>query len=346
VTVETRDSIAPIAREWDALADRAGAPPFLRPGWFEAWLAAFSAGPALILTAWRERLAGVLILRRRGGALVSPTNAHTPRFGIVAADAEAVHALVQALFTSGARTIALDHFASDDPALEDIGAVAEATGHAVVRRTLQRSPYATLRPDDDVETRLGFKRARNLRRFERRLRAAGHVEVEVADGGERLDALLAEGFALEGSGWKAARIVSSPVTQRFYRDVAHWAAAAGLLRLAFLRVDGRGVAFHLALQDASAYYLLRCGSEPGLSHCAPGRLLARAMFARAIAGGLERFEMLGADDPWKGEWAREQRENVRLRAFTPTLLGTVDRALQTTVLYGRPLAKRTLARVR
>jgi len=31
------DSIEPIAPEWDDLATRAGAPLFLRPGWFQAW---------------------------------------------------------------------------------------------------------------------------------------------------------------------------------------------------------------------------------------------------------------------------------------------------------------------
>jgi CelD/BcsL family acetyltransferase involved in cellulose biosynthesis len=313
VSVEARDAIAPIAAEWDALARQASASPFLWPGWFEAWLAAFAPGPPLVLTAWRARLAGVLIVRRRAGALLSLTNAHTPAFGMVADDPAVARALAHALFASAAA----------------------GAGHAFVQRTLRCSPYATLRPGD-------------LRRFERRLRALGRVELQVADGREELDALLAEGFRLESSGWKAARgtaIASSPVTRRFYSDVARW-AAAGILRLAFLRVDGRGVAFHFALQDASAYYLLKCGYAPEAGHCASGRLLARAMLARALAGGLERFELPGADDPWKREWAREHRASVRVRAFRPTLLGKLDRALQTTVLYGRPLAKRTLARVR
>lgn len=349
VTVETLREIAPIAHEWDALARRTSAAPFLRPGWHEAWLAAFSLGRPLILTAWRDRLAGVLPVCRRGGALVSPTNVHTPGFGIVASDPAAARSLAQALFATRARTVALDYLLADDPVLADIGDAAASAGHAVVRRTLQRSPYATLRPDDEVDARIGDKRARNLRRFERRLGAAGRVEVEVADGRERLGALLDEGFRLEGSGWKTARgtaIASQRATRRFYTGVAHWASRAGILRLAFLRLNGRGIAFHFALEDPSAYYLLKCGYAPEMGHCAPGRLLARAMFARAIAEGLERFELLGADDPWKREWAREHGERVLLRAFAPTYLGMADRALQTTLLYSKPLAKRTIARVR
>jgi hypothetical protein len=43
VTVDVHDAIAPIAAEWDALAERTAAPPFARPGWFAAWGRAFGA---------------------------------------------------------------------------------------------------------------------------------------------------------------------------------------------------------------------------------------------------------------------------------------------------------------
>jgi len=40
---EVAGSISPLAAEWDDLADRTSAPPFLRPGWFAAWEEAFGA---------------------------------------------------------------------------------------------------------------------------------------------------------------------------------------------------------------------------------------------------------------------------------------------------------------
>jgi CelD/BcsL family acetyltransferase involved in cellulose biosynthesis len=347
VTVEACAAIDPIAREWDALVCRTGHPPFLRAGWFAAWWRAFAAGAPLVLTARRERMVGVLALRRRVGALCSPANVHTPGYGIVAEDRDAARALTAAMYATRPRAVALDHLSVADPGLTDLCAAAGAAGHRVQIRQVRRSPYATTQPGVDVDSRLGHKRAHDLRRLERRLAAAGRVEVEVRDGREALEALLVEGFRLEGSGWKSARgtaIASSATTVRFYTDIARWAAAEGLLRLAFLRVGGRGVAFHFALQDTTGYYLLKAGYDPVYRHCAPGRLLMRAMLAEAIAQRVPRFDLLGGDDPWKREWAREHCERVWLRTFASTPLGTVDRALHTAVLHARPVARRTLGR--
>src|SRR3954452_2947467 len=67
-------------------------------------------GRPLVLTASvRDRLAGVLVLRRRAGALVSATNAHTPAFGVVAEDETAARVLVGAAMARAPRMLALDY---------------------------------------------------------------------------------------------------------------------------------------------------------------------------------------------------------------------------------------------
>ena len=87
MTVDVHDAIDPLAAEWDLLADRTGAQPFARPGWFAAWWAAFGTGDLVVVTARRHgRLTGVLPFRRRAGVLASPTNAHTPAFAVLAED--------------------------------------------------------------------------------------------------------------------------------------------------------------------------------------------------------------------------------------------------------------------
>src|SRR5438105_12628854 len=43
-TLDVKDEIEPLAREWDDLADRVSAPPFLRSGWTAAWWLAFGRG--------------------------------------------------------------------------------------------------------------------------------------------------------------------------------------------------------------------------------------------------------------------------------------------------------------
>jgi hypothetical protein len=172
------------------------------------------------------------------------------------------------------------------------------------------------------------------------------VTVEVAHGDDRLDALLEEGFRIEPSGWKAERgaaIVSRPETLRFYTEVAEWAAERGWLRLAFLRVGGRPIAFQFGLEQDRQYYFLKGGFDPAFERFAPAKILVHDMLERAFRLGLWRFNFLGGNEAWKLEWTPTCRGRVVLHAFSPTWLGSIDRLL---IGYGRPLRNRARARLR
>jgi CelD/BcsL family acetyltransferase involved in cellulose biosynthesis len=351
VTIDVHDAIAPRAAEWEALAARAGATPFARPGWFSAWWPAFGAGDPVVVTTTRGgRLTGVLPLHRRAGVLASPTNAHTPGFGMLAENASAAAELASWLFAQRPRRVQLDYVDSADPALPQLCRAARRCGHRMLCTVVQRSPYAVLVPGEDVDRRLGAKAAGNLRRNLRRLEEVGAVEVQFEDAPSHIDQLLDEGFRLESSGWKAERgtaILSSPATRRFYTALARWASDAGLLRLGFLRLDGRAIAFEFVLQDEEALYLLKGGYDPAYRRFAPGKLLFRTLMARAVASGARRFELLGAAEPWKLEWTSQCHERILVRSYARTVVGLADCATQTAYLrYGRPLAKRALSRVR
>ena len=107
-TVAIHQSIEPLVGEWEELARRSNASPFLWPGWMKAWWHAFGAGRLQILTVYQNgHLAGVLPLLRLRGALKSTTNAHTPLFGTLAANEAAADKLAQALFAQAASRIDL-----------------------------------------------------------------------------------------------------------------------------------------------------------------------------------------------------------------------------------------------
>jgi CelD/BcsL family acetyltransferase involved in cellulose biosynthesis len=351
VTVDVHDAIAPIAAEWDALVERTAAPPFARPGWFVAWWRAFGAGAPVVVTARRGgRLAGVVPLRRRAAVLASAANVHSPVFSIVAEDAAAAGELADWVLAQRSRRVQLDYVDAADPAVRELCRVAAASGHRVLRITVQHSPYVALTRGEDVDRRLTAKAARNLRRHQRRLEELGLVEFDVSDAAGHLGPLLDEGFRLETSGWKAARgtaIVSSAVTRGFYSDVARWARDARALRLGFLRLDGRAIAFAFGLCDGSALYVLKSGYDPAHGRHAPAKLLFRHLLARTAAEGPARLEFLGADEPWKREWTHDCHERLQVRIYAPTVLGDAERAAEAAYLrYGKPLARRTLARVR
>ncbi len=344
------DGIDAVADEWEALADRTGASPFLRAGWIRLWQTHFARSPVRVVSvrSATQGLCAVLPFMRGLGVLRSPTNVHSPEFGLLVEDPGAAPVLFARLFGEAHHRISLALLQENGRDALECLAEARRRGERTLVRSQQRSPYVDLRGVDwdSLEGALPSKLRSDLRRRERRLGDAGKVTYEVSDGTRDLDRLLAEGLAVEPSGWKAQRgtaISSRRDTARFYADVAAWAARRGVLRLAFLRLDGRAVAFQFGLEERGTYYFLKGGYDVNLRQFAPGKLLARHMLARSVRGGLERFEFLGASEPWKAEWTRTCRERVVVSAFAT---GPVGQASWVVHRFGRPLAKGLAARVR
>lgn len=342
------DTIEPLAREWDELADRAGASPFLRPGWFETWWRAFARGRLEIAVLRRDgRLAGVAPLCRRRGTVLAVANVHSPCWGFLAEDAAAERELAEWLFARGPLHVSLCNLDRESSDHLELARAASAAGRRLLAVTMQRSPYIPVEGGwERFERDLSRKFVADLRRRRRALEREGMLTIEVADGSERLGGLLEEAFRIEPSGWKAQRgtaIVSKPDTRRFYSELAEWAASRGFLRLAFLRLDGRPIAFQYAIEDGS-WYFLKGGVDPELKRFAPGKLLVHAMLERAFACGLGSFEFLGADEPWKNDWRPLHRDLLLQHSFRRTPAGLVwSSAIAGWRHYGLPLAKRTLS---
>jgi CelD/BcsL family acetyltransferase involved in cellulose biosynthesis len=338
--VETYTSVPPVAHEWDEFAERTEAPPWLRAAWVSAWWRAFGEGELEILVLRRDgRTAALLPLVHRRGALASPTNWHTPDFRLVAEDAEAKRALVETLFGSRRRRISLGFIDPDDA--DACRPVAAARGYRLLERTLENPPYVTTEGDRSAYEQTLDRHIRSeTRRRRRRLGELGDLQFAVEDGRTRLDELLEEGFRVEASGWKGeagTAIVSSEETRRFYTEIARFCAERGWLGLAFLRLDGRPIAFQLLIEHGGVTSQLKGGFDEDYRKYAPGTLLLQDLIARAFAGDAHRYEFLGAEEAFKLEWATATHDRRSLQAFAPSVAGRVERAA---FAYGRPLAKR------
>ena len=330
-TIEASAEGEVVAREWEELAARTDAPPFLRPGWLQIFGRAFGLGPPLVLTVRRgERLAGVLPLAARGGLLESVTNWHTPEFGAVAEDEAAVSEVAAAVFARRPRRVSLWFLNSEGPEIHACRAAARAAGYRSTLHRLEQPPWVALDGDwAAFEASLPAKLRSDLRRRRRILEKEGTPAVEVFDGRENLDALLEEGFRVEGAGWKGeagTAIVSQPDTRRFYTEAAAWLAERGWLRLSFLRLDGRPLAFEYGIEHGGVYYFLKGGYDPGYSRFAPAKLLIAALLERGFANGLRRFDFGGTDESFKLEWANGHRELVHFQGYAPSALGMVEQA--------------------
>ena len=328
------------SEQWDALADRAGAAPFLRPGWIAAWWRAFGRGRLEILTAGSGgQLNAVLPVVHRHRGIHAPSNWHTPQYGLLEAADGAGSGLVADLFAS-APQVALGFVSSLTGEVRRFCDSAHAHRYRTLVRTQERSPRVVLDGDwESYEQSLSSSLRRDLRRCRRRLGEHGRVWLDVHEDVSR----LGEALELERLGWKeqaGTAIASRPETQRFYTDVAHWASARGWLRLIFLRVDERAVAFQFALEDGGAHLGLKSGFDPEFRAMSPGRLIVEASLERAFAIGLRRFEFMGTADAYKLRFANDAYDRLLFQAFSPKPAG---RALHAAFAYGRPLAKRAQA---
>jgi CelD/BcsL family acetyltransferase involved in cellulose biosynthesis len=343
IAIERAVTVGPLMAEWDALADRLSATPFARPGWVRAWADAFAARRLVILTARRDgRLAGVLpAVRGPFGELRSATNAHTPHFEVLGEDEDVVRALVGELFSGRPRAVALGCLDPAQPAWAAALAGARAERYRISARVTLRSPYVIV--DGDHEAYLSTRRRdflSDLRRRRRRLAELGEVTFAAADAGEGRAPLLDELLALEATGWKAQRgtaIAAQTATRDFYADVTAWAAERGTLRLLALRVDGRPLAALLGVQDEGVHYLLKGGFDPEHARYSPGQLVLAEAIRRAFDAGVQRVELGDGAAPYKLRWTDAIRERAGLRAFAPTVGGSLE---WVAVARGRPLAER------
>jgi CelD/BcsL family acetyltransferase involved in cellulose biosynthesis len=327
--------------EWELLAERLQAAPFLYPGWILAWSAAFAPGHLMLISVRRNgRLAGIAPCLRRGGVLSFPVNWHTPLAGFLAEDEDARAMLAQRLVTSAAVRTDLAFIDQDDPTLGALVDAASTARRASLVRPILHSPYVPLEGHtwDHYRGALDRKVRREVERCVRRLRERGRLRVEVEDGRGDLQAALADGLRLESSGWKLqsrTAIASDPTLASFYTQVAQWASKRGWLALTFLMLDRHPIAFDLCLHARGVFYALKGGFDPAYRSFGPGKVLTYESLRLAFELGAASYELLGDADAYKLPFAAATRRRMRFQAFARSPLGWLDRLAWT---HGRKLA--------
>ena len=276
------DRFNAIAPEWDDLARSRRGKPLRSPGWDRsAWWRSFQGGaPSEVLSVRGDGgLTGVLPVVHLASTLRSPTNAHTPIFGLLGRDEESFHRLALAVYSKRPRRLDMSFLPHRNAGFAELVDGARTSGMRFITRSIALSPYVdTTRGWSSYERTLDGKRLRELRRRRRRLEERGRLSLDVADGSERLESLLDEGFRLEASGWKAAygtAIDSRPETRRFYLGSGGVGqpAADGLGLLSFVWMENP-LRLTTASNPPGRHYFLKTRSQ---SSSAPSSS-ARAAF--------------------------------------------------------------------
>lgn len=271
---------------------------------------------------------------------------HQEPMDLLARDADALETLAEGL-ARDAVPVEFGRLPADSPA---IPALTRAFGRrwVVVTRRLPNSPYITLDASwAEPETHLNARRRSDLRRARRRAERLGEVTTEILrPEPHELDALLDEALEVEMRSWKreaGTAILCDPTEEAFIREYAAAACPQGVLRLAFLRIDGRAVAMQVAMVAGGGYWLLKVGYDDGYAACSPGILLLRDSIAAAVRDGLRSFEFLGRSEPWIGAWTERERHTVALHAYPRAPVGAAALAADAAAMGARQARRRAVA---
>ncbi len=88
----------------------------------------------------------------------------------------------------------------------------------------------------------------------------------------------------------------------FHREWASVAAENGWLWMSLLTLDGVRIGAIYAMRFGKTCFFYQSGFDPAFSALSPGSLLVAQTIRRAIEEGLERFDFLRGDEPYKRRW--------------------------------------------
>jgi CelD/BcsL family acetyltransferase involved in cellulose biosynthesis len=311
-----RDRFAQIAPAWEALA-RTEPDPFMRHPWLDAWWSAHPHADARVAVVWDgDQLVAGLPLMVRGEEAESFGEALLVPFRPLARDQQALMQLVRSVDALPAATVTLHSAVRGDPRTEALMRGLRASRPIVTRSHPNRFLAVETRGSWDDYRRAMRSRWGSVERKGRKLIRDHDAQLRIVEPPADLAAQLDEGFALEAQGWKGAAgtaVDRDPIYAVFLRAAARGLDAAGELRCSEIRVDGRLVAWDVAILSCRRLYSLKTTYAEDFAALSPGLVLRRAIVERCFALGLDGHEFGGRDMGWKRRFATSARASNSLR---------------------------------
>lgn len=175
------------------------------------------------------------------------------------------------------------------------------------------------------ESNLSSSRRAAFRRARKRAEECGPLRMEIVSPAPgELKEHLEEFLLVERAGWKGRKgtaASSDESLKRFFLLYTEKAARLGILRICFLRIDGKAVASQLAVEYADRFWVLKIGYDEAWARCSPGNLLMHETIRYAFDQGLEAYEFLGTNEPWIQVWTEADHPHVSVRLYPRSLKG-------------------------
>jgi hypothetical protein len=239
------------------------------------------------------------------------------------------------------QTVTLSRLASDSALLSAIrndGLVEQAGLEADPADLGDACPYADVREGYNLNRHL---KKHKVRQRMRRLGEKYAVSFDRFSGDtldEGLDVLLdLHRRRWEGSEDEFQGLLADGGQEAFLLDAVRALDGRGCLQLRSLKADERPVAVELDFEMAGRVYMFKGAFDPEFGEFSPGQLLHFHVFEEGIARGVEEFDFLRGDHPYKRRWANADRHLVTVTLSRP---GRAGRLARERVRVTRGLASR------
>lgn len=311
-----RQRFQQVAEAWDALA-RLEPDPFMDHVWLDGWWLANSGADARVAVVWdRGELTAGLPLMLTADEAESFGDVLLAPFRPLARDGAALARLVQAVRALPVATVTLHSALAGDAPTEALMRGLRR-GRPIVTRS-HPNRFLSIETDRTWEAYRAEMKTRwgSVERKARKLARDHDARLRVVEPPDDLAARLDEGFALEARGWKGAAgtaVDLDPVYAVFLRAAAQGYHRAGALRCSEIRIDGRLVAWDLAVLSRNRLYSLKTTYAEDLGRLSPGLVLRRAIVERCFELGLDGHELNGRDMAWKRRFATSARASNSVR---------------------------------
>jgi CelD/BcsL family acetyltransferase involved in cellulose biosynthesis len=323
--VRNVSAIDALAREWNELP-QALEHPLLTADWFGAAACTLQLPAELLILRRNGSLVGVAPLARdlrAGVARLQPLGVralHEPS-GLLYRDTDALKELCKAVVGMG-KPLILQRMPDSESLRSALAQSARPRG-LLLDVESPGSPVVNFNGDGDFaafEAPLSSRRRQDYRRARRGLEREGRVTFDLrTPSPESVAAELEEAMRIEASGWKSRRgstLLHTGKLRDFYGEYARRMARRGQLRIAFLRVEGVGIAMQFIIEHASRYWVTKVGYDEQWKDHSPGVQLMWDVMRHACISRLSGVELLGKRETWISIWAKDLRR-YRTYVFYP-----------------------------
>jgi CelD/BcsL family acetyltransferase involved in cellulose biosynthesis len=318
VEAQSYDDAVPFREGWDRLA-KIKQWPFAELNWVKACAKHLSptASVTFHIVLRANTVAAAIALTRTPGAAAPLTNVGADALyeatPLLSESAPASRHLIDHL-VGKSQPLMLSRFLDGSDIAEGLREARRARGR-VLALGAPGAPYLTLqRSVESFLKSLSANRRSTLNRKRRKLESRGALAFHsVYPDEEAVLGTLADFERLENAGWKGRRgsaIAKRPGFHHFFATALADMARGRRVRVDRLSVDGMLIAMQFGLVSSNRYFLIKPTYDEALKEHSPGSILTFEAIKRSIAEGLETYEFLGSEDPWKLQWTRTVRHTA------------------------------------